>query len=47
MKDNEHGSLAWHGLTVQDAASTRDFYSVVIGWKANPVDMGDYQDYSM
>lgn len=47
MQDNEIGTLVWHDLTVPNADEVRDFYTSVIGWKVNPVDMGGYQDYSM
>ena len=41
------GTITWHDLTVDDAASVRDFYAEVVGWKAEQVDMGGYADYSM
>ncbi len=41
------GSIGWFDLTVDDADDIRDFYTDVIGWKAEPVSMGDYDDYSM
>lgn len=41
------GSVAWQDLTVPDAALVRDFYSRVVGWKAEPVDMGGYADFNM
>lgn len=41
------GIIAWSDLTIPDADEIRDFYSSVIGWTAAPVEMGDYQDYSM
>ncbi|MDX2163239.1 MAG: VOC family protein [bacterium] len=41
------GVMAWFDLTVEGAESVRDFYQKVIGWSAEPVDMGDYSDYSM
>lgn len=47
MENDDLGKLAWFDLTVPNAEQVRDFYSSVIGWKVNPVDMGDYQDYSM
>lgn len=45
--DKKIGDLAWFDLTTDSADTLRDFYSSVIGWKVNPVSMGDYQDYSM
>ena len=47
MQNQDTGNLAWFDLTVPNAEQVRDFYQGVIGWKVNPVSMGDYQDYSM
>lgn len=47
MADAENGVILWHDLTVEDADGVRDFYASVVGWKPNPVAMGDYDDYSM
>jgi predicted enzyme related to lactoylglutathione lyase len=41
------GAIAWHDLTVENAEQVKDFYSEIIGWKAAPVDMGGYDDFSM
>lgn len=41
------GTVGWFDLTVPDADRVRDFYSAVVGWKAEGVDMGGYQDYCM
>lgn len=41
------GSIAWQDLTVPDAEAVRDFYEQVVGWKAQPVEMGGYSDYNM
>jgi len=41
------GSVGWFDLTVDDAPSIRDFYASVVGWKASPLSMGDYDDYVM
>jgi predicted enzyme related to lactoylglutathione lyase len=41
------GIIAWTDLTVPNADAVRDFYSEVVGWRANEVDMGGYADYSM
>lgn len=43
----EIGSITWCDLTVPDADEIRKFYEKVVGWKANPVSMGEYDDYSM
>jgi predicted enzyme related to lactoylglutathione lyase len=42
-----HGKVVWHDLTVPDAEKVRDFYSAVIGWTAEDVDMGGYSDFNM
>ncbi|MCI0354545.1 MAG: VOC family protein [Acidobacteria bacterium] len=44
---NSIGQIAWRDLTVPDAAAVRDFYSGVVGWRAEPVDMGGYSDFNM
>ena len=44
---SEPGSIAWFDLTVPDATSIKDFYAAVVGWQAEPVDMGGYQDFAM
>ena len=41
------GSIVWCDLTVQDAESVKDFYANVVGWQANPTNMGDYDDFTM
>lgn len=41
------GTIGWMDLTVPDADATRDFYQQVVGWTADPVDMGGYSDYAM
>ena len=43
----EIGSIGWIDLTVPEAESTRDFYSAVVGWKSEPVEMGGYSDFTM
>lgn len=47
MSTDKQGTPAWCDLTVTNTETVRDFYAEVIGWKVNPVDMGEYQDYSM
>lgn len=44
---NETGSISWTDLTVDSAEEIRDFYKNVVGWEADPVDMGDYNDFVM
>lgn len=41
------GMIGWTDLSVPDAEGLRDFYSQVVGWKPEPVDMGDYNDFNM
>jgi len=43
----EVGSITWFNLTVPDAEGVKDFYSKIVGWKAAPVSMGDYNDFNM
>lgn len=41
------GSIVWHDLTVGDAVGVRDFYRSVVGWMAEGLDMGGYDDFNM
>lgn len=41
------GSVTWRDLTVDDAERTRDFYSAVVGWTAEMIEMAGYSDFSM
>lgn len=41
------GSIGWTDLTIPNAGQVRDFYSAVVGWKSDGLDMGGYQDYVM
>lgn len=41
------GTITWQDLTVPDAEALRDFYASVVGWKAQPVRMGEYADFNM
>lgn len=41
------GTISWVDLTVDNADTIRDFYSSVVGWKSDPVPMGDHEDYVM
>lgn len=43
----EIGSIGWLDITVPEAESLCRFYSEVVGWKSEPVSMGEYDDYSM
>jgi predicted enzyme related to lactoylglutathione lyase len=46
-KERETGSITWFDLTVSNAEKVRDFYSEVVGWKPESVDMGGYSDFNM
>ncbi len=41
------GLIAWHDITVDDAGTLGEFYQGVVGWKIEPVSMGDYEDFNM
>ena len=41
------GSVIWLDLTSNHAPMLRDFYASVVGWRAQPVDMGEYSDFMM
>lgn len=41
------GRITWTDLTVPDAEPIRDFYSQVVGWSHESVDMGGYADFNM
>jgi len=41
------GAIFWRDLTVPDAVQVSDFYSQVVGWRAEPVDVGGYADFNM
>jgi len=43
----EAGSIGWFDLTVEQGAKICDFYAQVVGWKTEPVSVGDYDDYVM
>lgn len=47
MNKPKTGTIVWHDLTIDNADEVRDFYSKVVGWKAEPVEMDGYSDYSM
>ena len=50
MSDQTHpevGSITWTDITVDDAGALKEFYTAVIGWKPDPVKMGNYSDYAM
>ncbi|MBV1910329.1 MAG: VOC family protein [Kangiellaceae bacterium] len=47
MSDSEKkiGAIEWCDLTIDAAEQVKDFYSEVVGWKTEPLSMGDYDDY--
>lgn len=50
MSDGESpkvGTVGWRDLTVQNAEVVRDFYRDVVGFKAEPVEMDGYNDFTM
>lgn len=49
MSENRNvvGSITWTDLTIENAEEVKNFYSEVVGWKAEPVDMGGYSDFNM
>lgn len=46
-EQSQVGRAGWMDLTVEDAPAVRDFYAAVVGWKPEPVSMGDYSDFNM
>jgi predicted enzyme related to lactoylglutathione lyase len=41
------GHPVWFDLTLPDAEPVRDFYTRVLGWRSEAVDMGGYSDFVM
>lgn len=41
------GEIGWIDLTVDEAVQLRDFYSKVVGWTFEGLDMGGYDDFVM
>ena len=41
------GKIGWIDISVDDASGLRDFYAKVVGWKPEPVGMGEYSDFNM
>jgi len=41
------GTIAWTDLAVPDAEPLARFYESVVGWRPEPVSMGDYDDLNM
>lgn len=47
MEDKKTGRVVWMDLTIPDAGPVSEFYSKVIGWDIQGLDMGGYEDYCM
>ena len=47
MAESNQGRVGWVDLTVDRADTVRDFYSAVLGWEAEGLEMGGYDDYVM
>jgi predicted enzyme related to lactoylglutathione lyase len=47
MSEANRGRVGWVDLTVDRAEAVRDFYSAVMGWEAEGLEMGGYDDYVM
>jgi hypothetical protein len=43
----EIGKIGWIDISVDDASGLSDFYAKVVGWKPEPVSMGEYNDFNM
>lgn len=46
-KKPEIGTMGWFDLTVPNADQVKEFYTSVVGWEPENVDMGGYNDYTM
>jgi len=47
VSKNQIGRIEWRDLTVDNAEQVKDFYAKVVGWEAEAVSMGDYDDFNM
>ncbi len=47
MSKSNVGKIGWIDLTVEDGEGLKAFYQSVVGWKTDPVSMGDYNDHCM
>jgi predicted enzyme related to lactoylglutathione lyase len=41
------GKIGWLDITVPDGQKLRDFYKRVVGWNAQGIEMGGYEDFLM
>jgi predicted enzyme related to lactoylglutathione lyase len=46
-KPSNVGKVEWMDLTVPDAGQLQKFYTSVVGWSSNDVDMGSYSDFNL
>ena len=46
-EENDVGKVVWMDLTVPNAEEVKNFYSEVVGWKADDHPMDDYDDYNI
>jgi len=46
-KPSNIGRVEWMDLTVPDAGHLKKFYTSVVGWSSNDVDMGSYSDFNL
>ena len=46
-KPSNIGKIEWMDLTVPDAGQLQKFYTSVVGWASNDVDMGSYSDFNL
>ena len=46
-KPSNIGRIEWMDLTVPDAGYLKKFYTSVVGWSSNEVDMGSYSDFNL
>ena len=46
-KPSNIGKIQWMDLTVPDAGQLQKFYTSVVGWSSNDVDMGSYSDFNL
>ena len=47
LMPKQNGKVDWVDLTIPNAEPIRDFYQAVVGWTAEGLSMGDYEDYVM
>lgn len=47
INKQEVGAITWADLTMPNAEAGKDFYRQVVGWKFEPVAMGEYNDFNM